>query len=240
MAAIILIHGAWHGAWCWERVVPLLEQRGHVVIAPDLPGMGQDRTPLAEITLDSWARFVADLIRQQIEPVVLVGHSRGGVVISQAAKYCPERIAKLVYLTAFLVPNGDTLWSTMRQIPRDPAQPPSLVLSNDRSTSTLLDSAIKDTFYSTTSDNLVARASSLVGPEPMGTFVTPLDLGTAFDEIPRVYIECRQDNAIPLKLQKLVTAAMPCRILTIDTDHSPFYSAPELLSDHLADLAAEA
>jgi len=64
MTTFILIHGAWHGGWCWERIVPLLEQQGHRVLAPDLPGMGNDSTPLATITLDYWAQFVADLVRQ--------------------------------------------------------------------------------------------------------------------------------------------------------------------------------
>jgi len=84
MTTFGLIHGAWHGAWCWERVVPSLERRGARVVAPDLPGMGQDKTPLSGITLAVWARSVADLVEQQSEPAVLVGHSRGGIVISQA------------------------------------------------------------------------------------------------------------------------------------------------------------
>jgi pimeloyl-ACP methyl ester carboxylesterase len=61
---------------------------------------------LSEITLDLWACFVANLVKQQVEPVILVGHSRGGIVISQASEYVPDRIAALVYLTAFLVPGG--------------------------------------------------------------------------------------------------------------------------------------
>jgi pimeloyl-ACP methyl ester carboxylesterase len=96
MAVFVLVHGAWHGAWCWERVLPLLEQRGHRVLAPDLPGMGRDPTPLAAITLDGWARFVVDLVGRQAEPVILVGHSRGGAVTSQAADRVPDRVAILV------------------------------------------------------------------------------------------------------------------------------------------------
>ena len=123
MATFILIHGAWHGGWCWERVVPLLEAQGHRVLAPDLPGMGNDHAPLNTITLDTWARFVADLIRQQNEKVILVGHSRGGVVISQAAEYVPKHIQGLIYLAAFLIPKGETLWGTLQQHPRDPNRP---------------------------------------------------------------------------------------------------------------------
>ena len=92
--------------------------------------MGEDRTALSGITLDLWARFVANLVKQQPEPVVLVGHSRGGIVISQASEHVPERIRALVYLTAVMVPDGASLWSTMQQVPRDPVRPPlPLVLS---------------------------------------------------------------------------------------------------------------
>src|SRR5579864_1849577 len=115
MMIFVLVHGAWHGAWCWERVVPQLETRGGRVIAPDLPGMGKDKTPLSKISLALWADFVADVITNQSEPVVLVGHSRGGIVISEAAERVPERIAMLVYLAAFLVPHGTSMWAMMQR-----------------------------------------------------------------------------------------------------------------------------
>jgi len=234
MTTFCLIHGAWHGAWCWQRVTPLLEHRGIRVIAPDLPGMGEDGTALSGITLDLWARFVANLVEQQPEPVVLVGHSRGGIVISQASEHVPERLRALVYLTAFLVPDGASLWSTMQQVPRDPLRPPDLVLSDDRTHSTLMPAAIRDTFYNTTSEEWAARAASLVGPEPMQPWLTPLRLSReGFGRVPRAYIECLRDRAIPLELQRLMVAATPCRVTGLNTDHSPFFSAPEALCEQL-------
>jgi pimeloyl-ACP methyl ester carboxylesterase len=94
VATFVLIHGG----WSWDSIVPLLEKRGHTVLAPDLPGMGDDKTPLQEVSLESWASFVAELIRRQSEPVILVGRSRGGIVISRTAEYIPERIRALVYV----------------------------------------------------------------------------------------------------------------------------------------------
>jgi pimeloyl-ACP methyl ester carboxylesterase len=235
MTTFCLIHGAWHGAWCWQRVAPLLERRGLRVIAPDLPGMGEDRTAFSGITLDLWARFVANLVKQQTEPVILVGHSRGGIVISQASEHVPDRIAALVYLAAFLVPDGASLWSTMQQVARDPSRPPDLLLSDDRTRSTLVPAAIRDTFYNTTSEEWVARAASLVGPEPMQPWLTPLKLTPqGYGRVPRAYIECLRDRAIPLELQRLMVAATPCRVASMDTDHSPFFSAPEALCEQLS------
>ena len=77
MAIFILVHGAGHGGWCWERVVPLLEARGHKVCAPDLPGLGKDQTPPANVQLADNVERISRLLDKMEEPVVLVGHARG-------------------------------------------------------------------------------------------------------------------------------------------------------------------
>jgi pimeloyl-ACP methyl ester carboxylesterase len=105
----VLIPGAWHSSACWQRVIPLLEAQGHRVIAPELLGMGSDHTPLSQIKLISWVDQVVGIIQQQQETVILVGHSRGGIIISAVAQRVPEKIKLLVYLTAFLVPSGDAV-----------------------------------------------------------------------------------------------------------------------------------
>ena len=89
MAGFILIHGAWHGGWCFDPVSQLLRQRGHKVIAPDLPGMGGDAEALRAVTLAGWAEFTVELchaLKRELgdEKLVLAGHSRGGLVLSAA------------------------------------------------------------------------------------------------------------------------------------------------------------
>ena len=110
MSTFVLIHGAWHGGWCWDKLTPLLEQAGHRVIAPDLPGLGKDKTPLAEVTLQTWVDYVGQILEGQPEPVILVGHSRGGIIISQVAESHPDKIKTLVYLAAFLLRDGESLF----------------------------------------------------------------------------------------------------------------------------------
>ena len=78
MSTYVLIHGAFHGGWCWDKVVPLLEAAGHKVVAPDLPSHGRDDTPIAEVTLDTYARRACEVAAAQSEPVIIVGHSMGG------------------------------------------------------------------------------------------------------------------------------------------------------------------
>lgn len=238
MANFVLIHGAWHGGWCWEWVAPLLEAAGHRVVAPDLPGMGADKTPLGEITLERWARFVEGVVREQGEPVVLVGHSRGGIVISQAAEYAPECLAGLVYLAAFLVPNGRSLHETMQMIPPRPESDGSLVMAPD-GTAAIAPDALQRVFYNRTPSDLVARAAALSGPEPMASFTTPLQVSDdRWGRVPRSYIMCTEDRAIAPQLQRMMVDALPCReMLCMATDHSPFYSAPEALARHLVALA---
>src|SRR4051794_784768 len=84
----VLVHGAWHGAWCWKKVLPLLRQRGHRAVALDLAGHGEDHTPVAGITLETYVDQILSCVHKEAhgEPVTLVGHSFGGLVITQAAE----------------------------------------------------------------------------------------------------------------------------------------------------------
>lgn len=121
MAFFLFVHGAWHSGWCFAKVADALRREGHHVLAPDLPGIGGEEAELAAVTLEGWGRFVASLVRVQPEPVILCGHSRGGVVISTAAEIAPEAIRALVYIAAFMLPDGD--WASSFKA-RQPVQSP--------------------------------------------------------------------------------------------------------------------
>ena len=105
----MLIHGSWHNAWNWHKVVPLIEAAGHRVICIDLPGMGRDKTPVKEVTLQKSVAKITEVIDQQPDKLILVGHSKNGIMVSQAAEYRPDKMEALVYLAAYLVPDGKTL-----------------------------------------------------------------------------------------------------------------------------------
>jgi len=240
LAKFVLVHGSWHGGWCWERLVPLLAARGHDAIAPDLAGMGADKTPLSEVDLARWADDVVALIESEPEPVVLVGHSRGGIVISEVAERVPQKLRKLVYLAAWLVPDGATLLEAAGEVGRD-ASATLLVMSADGTSSTIVPEAIGPVFYNTTPKDLLEHATGMLVSEPMSVFVTPLRLtAERFGRVPRAYIETVYDNAVPLALQRAMQAALPCNpVVTLDTDHSPFYSAPGALADALDYIARD-
>jgi len=107
VSSIHLIHGAWHGGWCWEKLIPKLERNGHTVVARDLPGLCSDRTPAAEITLKAYTDAVCEALANEAEPAVVVGHSMGGVVIGEAAEGIPEKVKSLMYVTAYLLAPGN-------------------------------------------------------------------------------------------------------------------------------------
>jgi pimeloyl-ACP methyl ester carboxylesterase len=234
MSTFVLIHGAWHGAWCWYKLVPRLEKAGHTVIAPDLPAMGRDRTSVKRVSLATWREHVCQTLDAITEPVVLVGHSRGGIVISEAAEHRPERIRTLVYVAGFLPSHGESLFDIAD---RDSSSlvPQNMVMSDDKTSSVIRSEALREAFYGECSEEDFALARLCVQAEPTVPLAAPVQLSAAkFGSVPRIYVECLRDRAIPLALQRQMQAAQPCqRVVQIDTDHSPFFSRVDELAAHL-------
>ena len=121
----------------WGRTIRQLEKRGHRALAIDLPGQGDDQTPLAAVTLDAMADRIVSGFQGIVRPVVLVGHSLGGMVISAAAEKAPEQIDRLVYLCAFLARNGKSLLALEERNPKV-AVPKSLIVAEDHVSGTIM------------------------------------------------------------------------------------------------------
>jgi pimeloyl-ACP methyl ester carboxylesterase len=239
MSTYLLIHGSWHGGWCWYKVLPRLEKAGHSVVAPDLPSLGTDRTPIAQISLDTWTDSVCQLLDAQTEPVILVGHSRGGILISQAAEQRPDKVKTLIYLAAFLLRNGESLLQVAQEDSTSLVLP-NLVIAEDQSSATVREAALTEAFYGGCSEEDIALARLLLVPEALAPAATPIRITEAnFGRVPRVYIACLRDKALPPALQKKMYTALPCQqVISLDADHSPFFSAPEALVTHLLALGS--
>lgn len=239
MSSFILIHGGAHGGWCWERLVPELEKLGHDVLAPDLPGMGDDPTLVAEATLAGWADFVAGLARRQGGRTILVGHSRGGPVISEAAEADPASVLGLVYLSALLLPHGKAAMDLF-----DASTSPVMEgarLSEDQSAMIIDPDAARRVFYNSASDEDARRAASRLCPDPVAVNLTPSTVSAErWGRLPRAFIECTEDRALPLALQREMQAALPCDpVITLESDHSPFLSIPDALAEALDRIARQ-
>ena len=226
MSRFVLVHGAFHGAWCWEFVIPRLEALGHSVSAIDLPGSGADETPPGDVTLQGCAERVADTLRAG-DPAVLVGHSMGGVVTTQAATIARDHIDRLVYVCAFLPRDGESLQSLANtpegagdQIQANMVvEPPVAILPPD---------GARIACYGTCSPERAQWAVERIGPQPLAPLTTPVSLGAGVDAIDRHYILTAEDKAIPLALQRKMSHASPCReIAELGCDHSPFLSATD-------------
>ena len=230
MATFVLIHGAWHGAWCWFKVAPLLRQMGHTVRVPDLPAHGIDRSPTSGVTLQAYADRVCAVLDACAEPAILVGHSMGGIVISEAAEARPDKVARLVYLTAFLLRDGETLLE-VAQTDAAARVLGSVEFSADGTTAMVRDAAIAEVFYNDCSAADIELARTLLVPQAAAPFATPArNTAAKFGRIPRHYIECVADNAISIATQRAMHGRTPCsNVVTLDTGHSPFFSAPDQL-----------
>lgn len=230
MSTFVLVHGAWHGGWCWYKVVTRLQWLGHRVLAPDLLGLATARMPADQVSLDAWNAQIATLVEREPTRVILVGHSRGGTVISGVAERCPERIERLDYVAAGLLRDGESLLDATRDGPAVKLTG-NLRPGPDAATTVVADDVIRGAFYGDCSDEDVALAKLLLTPEPMGPIATPIHITPArFGRVPRRYIECLRDQAIHIDAQRRMQAAFPgTRVLTMDSDHSPFFSHPDEL-----------
>jgi len=234
MKTFILIHGSWHSAWNWHKVVPLLEKAGHRALAIDLPGMGRDKTPIQEVTMKSTVEKICEIIDNITGKVILVGHSKNGIMISQVAEYRPNKIEKLVYLAAYLIPNGKTqreysLQDTEGWLKQYVTQYP------ETNSHTLQPAIYKEGLYHDCEDDITELAKVLLSHEPVESGIMPLHLTEEnYGTVPRVYIECTEDRAVTPFIQRKMYTEMPCeKIYSLPTSHSPFFSKPNELVDIL-------
>jgi pimeloyl-ACP methyl ester carboxylesterase len=187
VSTFVLVHGAWLGAWCWDRVAAELKSAGHAVSAPELPGHGQDKSPVSGISLDSYVDAVTSEISNARGRIVLVAHSMAGIVISQVAERMPERISSLIYASAYLLEDGQNIVK-VSETDVDSLVGPNMVPAPDWSTISIKSEALKDVFAADAPAEELKRLQSLARPEPAATFNTPIHVTAArFGTVRRCY-----------------------------------------------------
>jgi pimeloyl-ACP methyl ester carboxylesterase len=240
MARFVLVHGAFGGAWSWEPVTGPLEALGHSVETLDLPGGGDDRTPVEEITLEACADRVCTVLAQGPEPAVLVGYSMGGVVVTQAAADCPERVASLIFVAAFMPSSGQSLLDLSR-LPEGEGDmiQANIVVEGDPPVASLSAEATVAAVYNCCTPERAEQAVARRRPQAVAVFATPVQADDAvLASIPRSYVLTEQDRCIMPALQRRMIAEHPCRkVVELDTDHAPQLSATDELVAALDELA---
>ena len=234
MASFVLVHGAWNGGWVWRKVTPLLEEAGHRVDALDLPGRGSNPATPAEMTLDAYARHVADRVEAAGEPVVLVGTSMGGMSITAAAELVPGRVATLVYVTAFLPGDGQSLPELAAGNPNELVQS-NVVVDEAEGVCTVRAEIQREAFYGECSAEDAEWGTAHRVPESLVAIGAHVHLTEErAGSVPRVYVECTRDRALTIDQQRRMWAARPCvQVLALESDHSPFLCVPDELAGHL-------
>ena len=242
MADFVLVHGMFHGGWCWDRLIPALTAAGHQAVAPDLAGCGSDPTAAVDCTLERWAGDVARLVAEQPGPVILVGHSRGGLIVSQVAERVPEKVAAIVYLTALMLPDGATGMSLPQIIAEEDMTLEGELLVprfSDDGLSMLPPLDADALFHAGYSDEDRTWSSERLGAEPVMAMATPLALSAArYGRLPKIYIETTQDRTLPISAQRaLIARSKPDEVITMASDHMPIVTHVPELAAILDDIA---
>jgi pimeloyl-ACP methyl ester carboxylesterase len=239
----LLVHGGFHGAWCWTRTIPELERLGHEAVAIDLPGHGErrdERSTLADRR---------DAILAAMRPGdVLVGHSGGGYDISLAADQAPDMVGHLVYLAAGLPREGRTVLEVIggtaapdergeqARVTRLTSSALSdMVRPNAQGRLECVDpQAVRAYFYHDCDDETAAWAIARLTPAPVEFLVETVSIPTFWKaDLPRSYIHCLQDRGSMREQGPAFAERLGVTPLTIDSSHSPFLSRPRELAELL-------
>jgi pimeloyl-ACP methyl ester carboxylesterase len=211
----VLVHGAWHGAWCWDEVAARLRADGRTVVAVDLPSVASGGD------LYDDARTVRAAIAAVDGDTVVVGHSYGGVVITEGAAGL-DGVRHLLYLTAFMLDEGESLADVAGRTP-----PEWQIPEPDGKTLTVADP--RQVIFNTCPPEVADAAAARLRPHPIVSLVQPVR-SVAWRDVPSTYVICDRDNAIPVPAQE----AMSARAGTthrLESDHSPFLSDPDAVAD---------
>jgi pimeloyl-ACP methyl ester carboxylesterase len=230
----VLVHGAWHGGWCWRRVADRLQRAGQRVFAPTLTGVGERRHLLsAEVDLETHIQDILGVLEaEELENVVLVGHSYAGLVISGVAARAPRRLRRLVYLDALLVEDGLS-WAEAFPPEVAEARRASATTTNGVKTIPPPDPAIYG-FADPADDAWVRRRLT---PHPYAPFEQKTRWsGPLGNGLPRIYIDCTQPAlAVLATMKQRYRGRNDWSFVELRTGHDAMVSAPEALTRLLLD-----
>lgn len=235
----VLVHAAWLGGWQWENVKKELQANGHTVLTPDLPGHGSDQTAPGDITMEDYIENLSALLNKQSKPVILVGHSFNGITASQVAEFHPEKVKSLVYLTAFLLPNGSSFLRAVQGVKGSTAVD-NFAFSEDKSYAFVNEEEIQNAFAHDIPKEAFDQAKPFIVPEPAAPLSYELEITeNAFGNIPKYYIECTEDRAIPIDIQRAMYQGKVKKSYSLESSHTPNFSQPDKLATILLEIANE-
>lgn len=237
MARYLLIHGSWHGAWCWYKVKSRLESEGHDVSAPDLPGrINHPLRPLF-VSLSTLTKCAAHYLPAR-EKTTIVVHSRYGILASTLAELYPGRIERIIYLASYMLPNGQRA-ATYFRADKQSYLTPYVQISKRGLWDRLSPEIYREGLYHdcNADDNMLGRL--LLGKEPLRPALVPLKLSADnYGRVPKAYIRLTEDRAVSLSLQdRLINETPVDRVESIAASHSAYFSKPDELVSVISKLS---
>jgi pimeloyl-ACP methyl ester carboxylesterase len=230
---IVLIHGAWHGAWCWAALQHELDNRGIASLAIDLPGHGVSTLPFSDLHGD--AQHVVDVVGQLGRRVVLVGHSYGGAVVTEAAHRLfnagANVVSHLVYLAAFCLEAGESVMDLARHESGGPVDLGAAMIPIDGGLSSLDPDKAAPALYGDCDELAVSAALERLCPQPIATMVQAVG-GSPWRTAPSTYVVCTRDRSVHPGHQEYM-ATRCTNVVRLETDHSPFMSMTTETADIL-------
>jgi pimeloyl-ACP methyl ester carboxylesterase len=215
--SLLLVHGAWHGSWCWDRVLPALETAGFTPTTVELPSHGDDTAALGGLHDDAAA--VRAAAAELPDGVVVMAHSYGGAAITEGLSEAPN-VRHLVYLAAFMLDAGESVLGAAGGSP-----PPFWEATPDGKAWRPLNP--EDVFFNDCSPDDTAWAVSRLQPQSASSFAETLE-AAAWRERPSTYVVCERDQALPVFAQEAM-AKRAGDAVRLDSGHSPFLARPDEL-----------
>ena len=240
MSHFILVHGAWEESGMWDNVTPILRQNGHTVTAVDLPGHGANRQDSLQVTTELYIEALVDVIQKLDYPVVLAGHSMNGALISLVAERIPQKIERLVYVTAFLLKNGGSVYSAMERDAEGGAFP-YIEYSDDQAFATLPVPSLRKIGLHDVDQVEIQRILPMMAEwQGTGPFLTEVSVTEEnFGSVPKTFVRTSIDRMISPALQdSMISNWEVDSVFELESGHFPTSSVPGELADALLRAAA--
>lgn len=232
MKNYVLVHGAWGAAWEFNKVAKSLTKEGNNVVALDLPGHGENKAEIADITMSSYVQTVVDAVNNLDGKVVLVGHSLAGAIISQVAELIPEKIDRLIYVAAMLLENDSSPLAVMQNDPYGQLLP-NAIFSEDGSYATINQETVRNVLLNDVKDEayLNSIVPKFLFKQATQPFMAKAQLSEEnFGSVAKYYIKASIDKVIsPSAQDKMLTNWQVDEIFTLKSGHFPLTSIPEEL-----------
>jgi len=228
----VLIHGAWHGGWCWDGVIEELVKAGHTAEAPTMPGHNPD-DDRSQIKFDDYVAKICEVLGRQSRPVILVGHSSGGYMLQEAAPKTPDKIARLIFLNAFILPGGKSQFDL---VPPEASEAMTVAAqASPDNCVPVIEDFVRNMLMAGEPTDLQDDLIKRLVPQPLSLFTSPVAT-QAFDElnIPKSVVFCTGDVSLPPGAYLGMAQGLgDFNLCEVEGCHEAFFTNPGVVAEGL-------